>query len=57
MGKNSSSVSTFPLLFIFPHHIKQNNNLINIYKWFANKQIDVFFYIAENSYKNIKSLP
>ena len=27
---------------------------MNIYKCFANKQIDIFYYIAENSYKKIK---
>ena len=54
MGKNSNSVSKFLPLFIFRHNFKQDDNQINIYKCFDNKQIDTFYYISEKSYKKIK---
>ena len=54
MGENSNGVSKFLPLFIFLHNFEQDNNQINIYKCFENKQIDIFYYIAENSYKKIK---
>ena len=51
MGENSNSVSKYLPLFIFQHNFKQDNNQINIYvyKCFANKQIDIFYYIAETA--------
>ena len=52
-GENSNSDSKSLPLFIFRHNFKQYNNQFNIYKCFANKQIDIFYYIAENSYKKI----
>ena len=54
MGENSNEISKFLPLLIFRHNFQQDNNQINIYKCFENKQIDIFYYIAENSYKNIK---
>ena len=54
LGENSNIVFKSLPLFIFRHHFQQYNNQINIYKCFANKQIEVFYYIAENSYKKIK---
>ena len=54
MGENSNSVSKFLLLFILWHNFKHDNNQLNIYKCSRNKQIDIFYYIAENSYKKIK---
>ena len=48
------SVSKFQPLFIFRHNFKQDNNQINIYHWFADKQVDIFYYISENNYKKIK---
>ena len=54
MRENSNSVSKYLPLFIFRQNFKQDNNQINIYKCFANKQIDNFNYIDENSNKKIK---
>ena len=54
MGENSNSVSKFLQLITFRHNFTQDNNQINIYKSFENKQIDIFYYITENSYKKIK---
>ena len=47
-------VSKFLPLFILRRNLKQENNQINIYKCFANKQIDISGYTADNSYKKIK---
>ena len=56
MGENSNSVSKFLPLYIFRNNFKQDNNQINIYiyKCLANKQIDIFYYNAENNYKKIQ---
>ena len=54
IGENSYSVSKFLPLFISLHNFKQDNNQVNVYKCLANKQIDSFYYIAENIYKKIK---
>ena len=48
------TVSKFLPLIIFRHNFKQDNDQINIYKRFANKQTDILYYIAENSYEKIK---
>ena len=54
LGENSNSVSKFLPQFIIRPNLTQDNNQINIYKCFANKQIDIFYCIGENSYKKIK---
>ena len=54
MRENSNSVSKFLPIIIFQHNFEQDNNQNNIYKCFANKPIDIFYYITENSYKKIK---
>ena len=54
MDEKLNSVSKFLPLFIFRHNFKQDKNQINVHKCFANKQIYIFYYIAENSYKKIK---
>ena len=54
MGEHSNSVSKLLPLIIFRYNFKEDNNQINIYKRFANKQINIFYYIAENIYKKIK---
>ena len=53
LGKNSNSVSKFLPLFIFRHHFKQDNDQINLHECFENEQLDIFYYIFENSYKKI----
>ena len=47
MGENSNNASKFLPLFIFRLNFKQDNNQINIYRRFTNKQIDIFYYITE----------
>ena len=54
MSKSSNSVSKFLPLFIFRQNFKPDNNQMNIYKCFENKQIVIFYHIADNSYKKIK---
>ena len=54
IGENSNNVFQFLSLYIFRRNFKQDNNQINIYKCFANKQIYSFYYIAGNSHKKIK---
>ena len=49
MGEYSNIVSKFLPLFI--HNFEQDNNQTNIYKCFTNKQIDIFYHIAENNNK------
>ena len=54
MDENLNRVSNFLPLFIFRHNFRQDYNQINIYKCFANKQINIFYYITENSYTKIE---
>ena len=42
IGEDSNIVSKFLPLFKFRHNFKPDNNQINIYKCFENKQIDIF---------------
>ena len=48
MGKHSNSVSKFLPIIMLRHNFKKDNNP-NMYKSFANKQIDIVYYIAINS--------
>ena len=52
MSENSNSVSKFLPLFIFPHNFKPDNNQINIYNCFANKQSDIFITLLKIAIKN-----